>query len=64
MSMYNRPDTFAQFLIPMRDQGIDLQGFILLDASFEADATLAPNSVNSIKDLKDQSIAYEFVRQS
>ena len=50
----------TNFVISMRNQGIDLQGFILLDASFEADAILAPKSVKSIKDLKGKSIAYEY----
>lgn len=50
----------TNFVISMRNQGIDLQGFILLDASFEADAILAPADINSIKDLKGKSIAYEY----
>ncbi len=50
----------TNFVISMRNQGIDLQGFILLDASFEADAILAPKSIKSIKDLKGKSIAYEY----
>jgi len=50
----------TNFVISMRNQGIDLQGFILLDASFEADAILAPAGINSIKDLKGKSIAYEY----
>jgi len=50
----------TNFVISMRNQGIDLQGFILLDASFEADAILAPAQIKSIKDLKGKSVAYEF----
>lgn len=50
----------TNFVISMRNQGLDLQGFILLDASFEADAILAPSSIKSIKDLKGKSIAYEY----
>jgi len=50
----------TNFVISMRNQGIDLQGFILLDASFEADAILAPAAIKSIKDLKGKSIAYEY----
>ena len=33
---------------------------ILLDASFEADAILAPAEITSIKDLKGKSVAYEY----
>jgi len=50
----------TNFLISMRNQGLDLQGFILLDASFEADAILSPAAITSIKDLKGKSIAYEY----
>jgi NitT/TauT family transport system substrate-binding protein len=50
----------TNFVISMRNQGLDLQGFILLDASFEADAILAPASITSIKDLKGKSVAYEY----
>ena len=50
----------TNFLISMRNQGLDLQGFILLDASFEADAILAPASIKSVKELKGKSVAYEY----
>ena len=50
----------TNFVISMRNQGIDLQGFLLLDASFEADAILAPAQIKSIKDLKGKSVAYEY----
>jgi NitT/TauT family transport system substrate-binding protein len=50
----------TNFVISMRNQGIDLQGFLLLDASFEADAILAPAEIKSIKDLKGKSVAYEY----
>lgn len=46
-------------LIAVRNQGVALQGFLVLDASYEADAILAPNSVQSISDLKGKKVAYE-----
>lgn len=49
----------TNFLIAVRNQGIDLQGFLVLDAAYEADAILAPSSIKSIKDLKGKSVAYE-----
>ncbi len=49
----------TNFLISLRNQNIDLQGFMVLDASYEADAILAPKTVTSIKDLKGKAIAYE-----
>ncbi len=49
----------TNFLITVRNQNIDLQGFLVLDASYEADAILSPSSIKSISDLKGKSIAYE-----
>jgi NitT/TauT family transport system substrate-binding protein len=49
----------TNFLISLRNQNIDLKGFMVLDASYEADAILAPKTVTSIKDLKGKAIAYE-----
>lgn len=49
----------TNFLITVRNQGIDLQGFMVLDASFEADAILVPESVKTIADLKGKSVAFE-----
>jgi len=49
----------TNFLIAVRNQNIDLQGFLVLDASYEADAILAPTSIKSISDLKGKSVAYE-----
>ena len=46
-------------LIAIRNQKIDLQGFLVLDASYEADAVLAPDSIKSIVDLKGKKVAYE-----
>ncbi len=49
----------TNFLIAVRNQNIDLQGFLVLDASYEADAILAPASIKSISDLKGKAVAYE-----
>jgi NitT/TauT family transport system substrate-binding protein len=49
----------TNFLISTRNQDIDLKGFLILDASYEADAILAPASVMSIADLKGKSVAFE-----
>ncbi len=46
-------------LITVRNQNIDLQGFLVLDASYEADAVLAPDSIKSIADIKGKKVAYE-----
>lgn len=46
-------------LISLRNQNVDLKGFLVLDASYEADAILAPKSVTSMKDLEGKAIAYE-----
>jgi len=46
-------------LIAIRNQGVDLQGFLVLDSAYEADAVLAPNSVKSIAELKGKKVAYE-----
>lgn len=49
----------TNFVIALRNQGIDLKGFLVLDASYEADAILAPKSIKTIKDLKGKAVAYE-----
>ncbi len=49
----------TNFLIAVRNQGIDLQGFLVLDAAYEADAILAPSNIKSIADLRGKSVAYE-----
>ena len=46
-------------LIAMLNQGVDAQAFLLLDASFEADAIIAHNDVQSIEDLQGREVAYE-----
>ncbi|WP_136798933.1 MULTISPECIES: ABC transporter substrate-binding protein [Desulfosediminicola] len=46
-------------LITVRNQGIDLQAFLILDSAYEADAILAPKSVQTIADLKGKKVAYE-----
>ena len=46
-------------LIAMVNQGVDAQAFLLLDASSEADAILAPKDVTSVKDLKGKQVAFE-----
>ncbi|WP_163336139.1 ABC transporter substrate-binding protein [Desulfopila sp. IMCC35008] len=46
-------------LIATHNKDVDLKGFLVLDASFEADAILAPKSVKSIKDIKGKKVAYE-----
>lgn len=46
-------------LIATHNKKVDLQGFLVLDAAYEADAILAPKSVLSIKDIKGQKVAYE-----
>lgn len=49
----------TNFLIAVRNQNIDLQGFLVLDAAYEADAILSPSSIKSISDLRGKSIAFE-----
>ncbi len=49
----------TNFLIAVRNQGIDLQGFLVLDASYEADAILAPVAIKNISELKGKAVAYE-----
>lgn len=46
-------------MIVMINQGVDVQAFLLLDASFEADAILAPKDITAIKDLKGKQVAFE-----
>lgn len=49
----------TNFLITIRNQKADLQGFLVLDASYQADAVLAPAAIKTIADLKGKSVAYE-----
>lgn len=46
-------------LIALINQGLDVQGFLVLDAAFEADAIIAADSITSIDDLVGQQVAYE-----
>lgn len=46
-------------LIAMINQGVDAQAFLLLDASFEADAIIAHKDITTIEDLKGREVAYE-----
>jgi NitT/TauT family transport system substrate-binding protein len=46
-------------LITLINQGVDAKGFLLMDASYEADAILAKTEIASIADLKGKSVAFE-----
>jgi len=46
-------------LITLLNQGIDVQGFLLMDASYEADAIMAAKDITSVKDLVGKKVAYE-----
>ena len=46
-------------MIAMINQGVDAQAFLLLDASFEADAIIAHKDIESIEDLAGREVAYE-----
>lgn len=46
-------------LIALLNQGVDAQAFLLLDASFEADAIIAHTDITSIEDLAGREVAYE-----
>ncbi len=46
-------------LITLINQNIDVQGFLLMDASYEADAIMASKEIDSIKDLVGKKVAYE-----
>jgi len=46
-------------LITLINRDVDVKGFMLMDASYEADAILAPTDMDSVKDLEGRSIAYE-----
>jgi len=46
-------------MIAMINQGVDAQAFLLLDASFEADAIIAHKDIQSIEDLAGREVAYE-----
>ena len=41
------------------NQGVDQKGFLIMDLSFEADAIISANGINSIKDLKGKKVAFE-----
>ncbi len=45
--------------INARAQGLDVQAFLLMDASYAADAILAPKTIQTIQDLKGKQVAYE-----
>lgn len=45
--------------IALRNQDIDVQAFLVMDASYEADAILAKEDITSIEDLKGKQVAYE-----
>jgi len=49
----------TNFLIAILNQDIDLQGFLVLDASYEADAVLAPDAIRTVGELKGKNVAYE-----
>lgn len=46
-------------LIALANQEVDVQGFLILDASFEADAIIAASDVTTVEDLAGLQIAYE-----
>lgn len=46
-------------LITLINQGVDAKGFLLMDASYEADAILAAKTIASVADLKGKSVAFE-----
>ena len=46
-------------LITLINQGIEVQGFLLMDASYEADAIMAAKEIATIKDLVGKKVAYE-----
>ncbi|HML23262.1 MAG TPA: MetQ/NlpA family ABC transporter substrate-binding protein [Aggregatilinea sp.] len=46
-------------LIALINQDVDAQAFLLLDASFEADAIIANKDITSIEDLAGREVAYE-----
>ncbi len=46
-------------LIALLNQGVDAQAFLLLDASYEADAIIAHTDIQSIEDLAGREVAYE-----
>ena len=46
-------------LIALINQDVDAQAFLLLDASFEADAIIANTDITSIEDLAGREVAYE-----
>ncbi len=43
----------------LRDAGVDIKAVLLMDASYEADAIIAGESINAIADLKGKKVAFE-----
>lgn len=41
------------------NQGVDQKGFLVMDLSYEADAILAGEGINSVNDLKGKTVAFE-----
>ncbi|MFO7321928.1 MAG: ABC transporter substrate-binding protein [Chloroflexota bacterium] len=46
-------------MITLINQGVDVQAFLVLDASYEADAILVSADIQSVEDLAGRSVAYE-----
>lgn len=46
-------------MINLLNSGIELKGFMLMDAAYEADAIIAGEGINEVADLAGQSVAYE-----
>lgn len=46
-------------MINLLNSGIDLKGFMLMDAAYEADAIIAGEGIETVADLAGESVAYE-----
>ncbi|WP_274426049.1 ABC transporter substrate-binding protein [Chelativorans sp. YIM 93263] len=46
-------------MINLLNSGIELKGFMIMDAAYEADAIIAGEGVDSVSDLEGKSVAYE-----
>ncbi len=46
-------------LIATHNKNVDLKGFLVLDASYQADAVISPNSITSIAGIKGKKVAFE-----
>ncbi len=46
-------------MINLLNSGIELKGFMIMDAAYEADAIIAGDGVDSVADLAGKSVAYE-----